>query len=270
MIIEQAFFALPEFLVGTGFAKYDSEGTLVMSYAMAVLQELNGRNVNNPIALINAEKTYPNASARAADLHLDVARVGTHNPALAKFGFHVEGWLEAKFFRKNNGKPTVDLTKATYVLLRDLLRLAILPSQVVGQPLSSGRYLLHAYQGSYDDHLAMERNSGTGEGRVARGWLASLHKPGTSTFQLGDLTAEPVEFDKQIGPLLRDLAASLTVTTFAIASTTSEYQLYLTRLDAFSVERGASKIDASGSSSAEMPSGYWSQLANDFDSQLIA
>ena len=34
MIIEQAFMALPEFLVGAPYLQYDSEATLVMAYAM--------------------------------------------------------------------------------------------------------------------------------------------------------------------------------------------------------------------------------------------
>lgn len=69
MIFEQAFFALPEFLVGAGFTRYDSEGTLVMAYAMSILQEMNGRNINNPISLISGEKTYPSAANRSADLY---------------------------------------------------------------------------------------------------------------------------------------------------------------------------------------------------------
>ena len=268
MIIEQAFFALPEFLVGTGFTRYESEGTLVMSYAMAVLQELNGRNVSNPIALVSGEKTYPRAASRTADLHVDYGQTGTHNKALASFGIHSTSWLEAKFFRKVDGKPSKDLTSATYALLRDLLRLAIFPPHVIGEPLSCGRYLLHAYQGEHSQHLAMQRNVGGGGGRVTRGWLDGIHAPGAKSLEFGDLTAEPAEFDKQVGKKLRDIKVSVSVTTFAIIGKTSEYGLYLTRLDSFSVERSSSRIDASDQTSTESTPGFWTQLGIDIEKEL--
>lgn len=264
MIVEQAFFALPEFLVGTGFTRYEAEGTLVMAYAMAILQELNGRNVSNPIARISGEKTYPDAPSRTADLYVEYGSAGTHNGALAKFGIHRTSWLEAKFFRKKAEKPTLDATSATYALLRDLIRLAIFPPLEIGQALSCGRYLLHAYQGIPSEHLALQRNVGGGGGRVSRGWLDGIHLPGGHVLNFGDLVGEPTEFDRQVGEQLRKLRAKATVTTFALGDNTSEYNLYLTRLDSFSMELGDAKLEASSTSSI----GSWEKLVADIDSNL--
>ena len=60
--------ALPEFLTGTPFQRYQFEGTVVTAFAMAVLQELNSRNVQNPISLLRSEVEYPVDRAKRADL----------------------------------------------------------------------------------------------------------------------------------------------------------------------------------------------------------
>jgi hypothetical protein len=268
MIFEQAFFALPEFLVGTGFTRYDTEGTLVMAFAMAVLQELNGRNVNNPIAALSGEKTYPSASSRTADLFLDYSIVGTHNKSLEAFGAHATSWLETKFFRKNGGIPTADKTSATYALLRDLVRLACFPPHSVGSSLQCGRYLLHAYEGSYVDHLALKRNVGGGGGRTDRGWLKGLHAPGTSTLAFGALKDEPDEFDKQVGSKLRDLEMSATVTTLHVGGASAQYNLYLSRIESFKATYDSATVEGSSSGSTENPAGSWAAFSSKIDSAL--
>jgi hypothetical protein len=266
MIFEQAFFALPEFLVGTGFTRYDSEGTLVMAYAMAVLQELNGRNVPAPVALISGEKPFPSCPSRCADLHLNYGAVGTHNPSLATFGVHNTSWLEAKFFRKRDGKPTSDTTSATYDILRDLLRLLCFPPHDVGAPINCGRYLLHAYEGEHGSHLAMQRNDKGG--RVDRGWLKGLHCPGETELVFGDLSLEPGEFDKQVGKPFRDLKINASVTTFAVGGKTTPYTLCLSRIDKFSIERGTSSIVVNEKDSTENPAGFFTDLTAHVDKEL--
>jgi hypothetical protein len=269
MIFEQGFFALPEFLVGTGFTRYEAEGTLVMAFAMAVLQELNGRNVNCPVAAISGEKVYPSAPSRSADLFLDYSRVGVFNTALQAFGQHENSWLEAKFFRKNlAGMPTLDPTAATYALLRDLVRLACFPPHTVGNAVENGRYLLHVYEGAYIDHLSLQRNVGAGGGRVSRGWLQGLHQPGSSHIDFGDLSAEPLEFDRQVGCDLRTLKATAKVTTLSVGGPGSAYNLYLTKIEEFSVEFGSRRIEGTRTTSVEDRAGSWAALASDVDSKL--
>ncbi len=54
MIIEQAFVALPELLLGNHYAHHDYEAGTVGVLSMAILQELNGRNVTHPIQHLQA------------------------------------------------------------------------------------------------------------------------------------------------------------------------------------------------------------------------
>ena len=77
MIIEQAFYNLPEILVGAGYAKQEYEAGIVSAYSLALLQELNGRNVSLPISAIYAEKQFSaKFSGLRSDLHRPLARPG--------------------------------------------------------------------------------------------------------------------------------------------------------------------------------------------------
>jgi hypothetical protein len=267
VIFEQAFYSLPEYLVGTGFARYDSEGTLVMAYSMAVLQELNGRNVNNPVALISGERLYPAAGARRADLFLDFRPVGLMNPQLSAFGVRASSWLEAKFFRLCNRRPTLPRTLGVYALLRDLLRLCVLPPQDVGVLPDSSRYLLHAYEGPYRGHLAMSRNAGGR--RVERRWLADLYTAGRQELGLGTLGDETAgTFNTHVGPRLRDVTASIAVTNFVLGSRGSQYQLYLSRIDGFRLGRPSGWISLNDISASESAPGYWDDFRRDLDADL--
>lgn len=270
MIIEQAFHALPEFLVGTGFVKYESEGTLVMAFAMAMLQELNGRNVNNPIALIRGEVSYKDTNNRAADIRLDYNNLNLLSNALGMYGFRLDNWLEAKFSRKNDANlPTLDTTKGAYAILRDLLRLAVFPPEVelVCNKSRTSRYFLHVYEGKVEDHIALQRNSGKGK-RVNRKWLSELHIPGSHSFKADDFSKEPATFDAEIGKGLRNLKFSGNTTTYAIAPAGAAYLLFLTRLDTFSLNRGKKKITLEHHHCSESSPGAWSDFRKELDDQL--
>lgn len=112
MLFEQAFMSLPEFLTGLPYQEFDYEGTLMSAFSMAVLQELNGRNINNPISCLRSEVTYPAAPGKRADLHLDLEAMNILTPALNQYGIRRHNWLEAKYFKLNGaGHPTVDRVK---------------------------------------------------------------------------------------------------------------------------------------------------------------
>ncbi len=270
MIIEQAFYSLPEFLVGTGFVKYESEGTLVMAFAMAMLQELNGRNVNNPIALIRGEVSYMDTNNRTADIHFDYSNLNLLSTALGMYGIRLDNWLEAKFFRKNHANsPTLDTTTGAYAILRDLLRLAVFPTEVELQCKKSriARYFLHVYEGKVEDHIALQRNSGKGK-RVDRNWLSRLYTPGSHSFEADDFGKEPSTFDAEIGKELRNIKFSGTTTTYAIAPKGAAYLLYLTRLDKFTLERDNKKITLDHQSCNESSPGVWLGFRRELDGQL--
>lgn len=268
MIFEQAFIALPEFLVGTGFTRYQAEGTLVMAYAMSVLQELNGRNVNNPISLVNGETAYPNTHNRAVDLHLNYSPVGSLNANLAAFGVRSECWLEAKFFRKKDGAPTLDSTKGAYALLRDILRLCVFPPEQVGAQPKSSRFLLHVYEGVHTEHLAMDRNIGDGGGRAPRSWLTRLHSPGTASVQVADLNAEPAGFDNEVGNQLRSIDLTVALSNQVLFGATAAYSLYLTRIDSFKLVHNGRSIELGAQLAQESSAGVWDGFRADLDTWL--
>ena len=65
MIIEQALIALPELLLGNHYAVQEYEAGIVGVFSMAILQELNGRNVSHPVQHLQAERRYDPASRAA-------------------------------------------------------------------------------------------------------------------------------------------------------------------------------------------------------------
>ncbi|MEZ5443427.1 MAG: hypothetical protein R3F15_18295 [Lysobacterales bacterium] len=112
MLFEQAFMSLPEFLTGLPYQEFEFEGTLMSAFSMAVLQELNGRNINNPISCLRSEVTYL-APGKRADLHLDLEAMNILTPALNQYGIRRHNWLEAKYFAQPAGNPTVDRVKGS-------------------------------------------------------------------------------------------------------------------------------------------------------------
>lgn len=152
MLIEQAFYNLPEILVGARYPTQGYEGGLVAAFSMAILQELNGRNANNPISHLIAERLYQSevigkAQGRKqhlyqtdpfrdandkprylrADLHVSLGdlRTGTH--ALSRYGWRWSNWIEAKFYRDCPSSHSPQKSSHGGLLAADLMRLMALP-----------------------------------------------------------------------------------------------------------------------------------------------
>jgi hypothetical protein len=245
MLLEQAFHALPEILCGSRYPGQDYEAGVVTALTMAVLQELNGRNVPNPLSCIQGERLYEDrgfasgAAARRylrADLVLDTGPLRVANKRLGKhYGWRHQNWLEAKFFRVSN-KPT-NKTAPTASLLADLLRLATLVPEKPGHDSFSGRYLLHIYDRPPADYISSRRNSkGKGQ-RGSRAWAKLVHVPGSQEFTIDELDKEPSSFQKVLGAM-GGLSLKLSVTNILLeprsVSTTALGTVYwcvLTRID---------------------------------------
>ncbi len=56
MLIEQAFFSLPEVLHGTGYQSQSHDFGIVSALTLSLLQVLNGRTVPNPIGCLQSER----------------------------------------------------------------------------------------------------------------------------------------------------------------------------------------------------------------------
>lgn len=235
MLLESAFFALPEFLHGTPYERYDYEATVVMALGMALLQELNGRNVNNPVSALRGEVRYQAGYASRADMHLSLASLGLFTDELRAFGYKDHNWLEAKYLQLNDqGAPKLASSAATSSLAADLFRLALYPpeGQANAGASHASRYFLHVYQASPESMLSFERN--VGGGRIRRDWLDALTNPGREEVSL-QVSGESrlTNFKGSCGGPFPVMNLTLTITTFEVKPLTGGVatHFYLSRID---------------------------------------
>lgn len=238
MLIEQAFMALPETLVGSGYAKQEYEASIVSAFSMALLGELNGRNVSNPMACIRAERKFLSDHGNLrADLNVDLSSLATGSKAMSQLGFRFDNWIEAKFFRgqvastQNLGQIAADLVR--------LMGLLPLEPHAKSNLLPHGRYLLHAYLGDPMKFLAPKRK---GRDEPDRRWVAPLLAPGRQRIETLELGDESKTFYRFLGEKLNACDVRLEVTNLVISPSANvpqpNYTLVLTRIDAGSIAFG--------------------------------
>lgn len=248
MILEQAFFALPEVLHGSGYQQQDYEAGLVSAFSHAALQVLNGRNAPNPIGCIQNEKLYrtngvynglANPRYLRADLFIETSRLYVANKRLAQYGWRHNNWLEAKFLRgqTNDGtKHSGNKTAHVAAYLADLVRLGTLVRETAGQLTSNARYFLHVYDAEPRWYLTFR----------GRQWCKLLCEPGDQVLTLNDLDQEPPTVRKLLGEL-PVLSLTLNVTNFLACPLDTEhrpiYWCYLTRINAVAAALGAATFD---------------------------
>jgi hypothetical protein len=219
MLIEQAFFNLPEILVGAGYAKQDYEAGIVSAFSLAILQELNGRNAPNPISFLCAEKRFSDKIEKLrADIHVRLRKLYSGSRDYSEFGFRFSNWIEAKYFRLGKGNPPS--TQNLGSVVADIIRLvALVPIEKAkdknGNEIElaiTGRYFLHAYRGDPLAHLNPKKKSG-GE----RAWVAKLLEPGFREIEGFGFADEKDTFFTHLGKGFRAATCKLAVTNFKIA-----------------------------------------------------
>ncbi len=236
MLMEQAFFSLPEVLHGSGYQTQSYESGIVSALSLAFLQVLNGRNVPNPIGCLQSERLYrtdglyqPGGTPRylRADLYAHVGRLMVANKRLSQYGWRHRLWLECKFMRGQAGKDgnehAGNKSPVTGAILADLLRLALLIPEKGGET-SSSRYFLHVYDADPKFYLTFR----------GRPWCRSLVTVGDQEISFSGLENEPKAIRKLIGDL-PGLDVRLRVTNvFAgpmYAQHRPVYWCWLTRID---------------------------------------
>jgi len=221
VLVEQAFFNLPEILVGSGYARQEYEAGIVSAFSLALLQELNGRNVPNPISFITAEKRFSDEIEKLrADLHVRLEKLKVGSKGYSDFGFRHSNWIEAKFFRSGKGVPPS--TQNLGHVVADLVRLAALvpienAKDKNGNPTGltvTGRYFLHVYYGSPLVHLNPARKKKDAQNR---GWVERLLSDGKIEIDDFELNGETVAFFSHLGKGLETLTCSMKLTNIKIA-----------------------------------------------------
>jgi hypothetical protein len=294
MLIENAFHYLPEILSGSNYAAQGYEAGIVNAVSLAVLQELNARNIPNPLSSLTVEKLYskdgfdrpdakPGKRHLRADLFVDVTRNHVATEALSRFGWRHLNFLEAKFFRPGAAPSTTNAA----LLLGDLIRLCCLtpptvngwnhfknqkPSPCDGKPASDGkyhdicvgRYLLHVYEGDPEELV----------GKRSRLWLKELRSASGSkiTLRIGDDKADT--FKKTLSLALEDLSVEVEITNRVIAQRKKtgkmHYLCVLTRIDRFKVTFGDLSWDETEDRDGiESKSGDWRKLQAEVGKHIL-
>ena len=257
MYFEQAFQCLPEVLVGSHYPTQDYESGVVVAFTLALLQELNGRNIQDPISLLQGECLYAIGGFACgdtrrnlrADLKLKLDRLRVANRRLERYGWRHFNWLEAKFFRepkRDAGKHSGNKTKYTAQLLLDLIRLTVLVAEKPGTKSRNGRYLLHVY----DD---LPKFYTVGSADWTKKWAPQLHKPGSQKIVVDALAGAAAGVQGTLGqgfPVGINLTANITnylQFPLRLAQAGQEpkgksYWCVLTRLDEFVVSIGNQKF----------------------------
>jgi hypothetical protein len=253
MILEQAFNGLPEVLVGSPYLVQEYESGIVAVYAMSVLQELNGRNANNPLALLGLEQPYfaPSGSTRGlrVDLFLNQQPIGIGNPALSRFQYRYRNYVEAKFFRRNSKskgtEPSVPATTAVGLLAADIVRLCCFPKDIDANGNdASGRYLLHVYDRPPGTYLPAKKNATkTSPGTRVRPWLDAIVKVGRHESVELKLSDEVASVKSEFPAPIDGLHLTLDITVFEqspilLATGSPNHHCYLVRIDSAVVVLG--------------------------------
>ncbi len=270
MIIESAFYKLPELLLEHRFPKKQYEATLVNYFALAIHQELNARNVSSPTGRIHVDIPYDDfgsGSPGRADLYIDLNALyeGLHHHL---YGMKSNNWLEMKFFagvgRQKGSQTTTE--NAAYIIL-DLLRLCLFVKEMRSKGRDHGRYALLAFNRHPKEHLAFSRQSGTGDKRKRR-WIESLLAPGFNEVRF-ELREEPTSFRKALTLPKESLEVSVRTNTCAIqpASVPSPflYWLYLVRVVDFKI-----RLDDSELSYVDASDEMWSEEQERVQSLMVS
>jgi hypothetical protein len=237
MIVEAAFYKLPELLTSRFDHEDIYEGTLLSSFASCVLMELDARNVPNTYQHVVTEKPYPTMSAGGrrwrADLLIKLESAINLDGRRLLYGMRPLAWIELKgLFQSTRSSSTPPKTQNAGALLRDVLRVCLLPEEFQGRIRQNARYILVVFANPPSDSLPF--------GDRSRSWLEPLFTLGESDIEI-HLGEEPEKLRVAVGAGLVDgeLAVKLRIRThvFVPQGTVPSpvFWGYLIRVEAFTV-----------------------------------
>lgn len=260
MIIESSFLKLPELLSNSYFTHETFEATVVHLFSTSILMELNSKNIPHHLQHVITEKPYPfnrklKKNARS-DIFVNLTSAFHSAVDLSDYGIRDLNWIEVKSFFssiKKNSKPpsTSNIGK----IIRDILRVCVLPEELQGKIRQNGRYILLIFSDSPFKSLALTSK------KAERTWLKKLLSEGTSEITL-ELDNETKSLKQEIGsgflePLNFILNLKFRTTIFVpdIISKHIQFFGYLIRIREFSISLLNNKIVFN-----ERPNDYWDKL----------
>ncbi len=157
MLIENAFLKLPELMLSSYTHRGNVEAIVVHHLATGLQMELNSRTVPFAYNHITVEKPYPKQSRAGTVFRADMLfESGGSVPSVARldqYGFKDKQWLEVKsFFSKGRTSPAT--TQNIGRVVKDAIRLCLLPQELQGCIRQNGRYILLVFDNRPAKYLA--------------------------------------------------------------------------------------------------------------------
>lgn len=261
MIIESAFLKLPEML-SADFAHRDIyEATVVHFFSMAVFMELDSRSITHPYDHVRIEKPFSSSDSLSRRVHSDlwvdlggaVREVALGAGRMNVYGVRQYNWIEAKAFVGSTKGRSENKTVNSAHVLRDLLRVALLPHEHQGRIRSNARYLLLVFSEEPWKCLGKRRLS------KRDGWLSPILEPGEQILRFDLLRDEGKSFRKNLGKFLTkgdslEVMARIATLTFAPCQATPGPVFWgsLSRIRDFRVSLNGQEVDYT-----DMPNDDW-------------
>ncbi len=259
MIIESSFLKLPELLSSSYFTHETFEATIIHLFSTSVLMELDAKNIPHHLQHVITEKPYPfnkklEMNARS-DILIDLTTAYHSSVDLSDYGIRELNWIEVKSFlstikKKNRPPSTANIGK----IVRDILRVCILPEELQGKIRRNGRYVLLIFSDSPFKSLSLKNRT------IERLWLKQLLTEGNSEITL-ELDKEPKSLKKQVGlgflePLNFILHLKIRTMIFSPDNLSKSAQFFgfLIRIREFSISILGDKIVFN-----EGPNDYWGE-----------
>jgi len=166
MIIENAFYKIPEILMSYDNIDDGYEGNIVNLLMTAVVLEFNIRNVDTPLKLIRTEKRYHMNNRQRCDMYVDY-RDTYDERILTKYNIQSKNYIEAKYYggkKRHSGNEVK--TQKVGEFIYDIYRLFNYTDS------NDGKYLFAIFNDKPETYLAFKKQ--TNDGLKERNWLMDL------------------------------------------------------------------------------------------------
>lgn len=243
MLIESAFLKLPELMISSYNHRGNVEAMVVHHFATGLQMELNARSVPFAYNHITVEKPYPKQSQTGtvfrADLLFESGGSVPSGARLDQYGFKEMQWLEVKsFFSKGSSSPAT--TQNIGRVVKDVIRLCLLPEELQGSIRQNGRYILLVFDKHPAKYLAFSD----------RDWLRQIFEERAPSVSI-DLNSERSSLVSSIinqGSINARVDLSLSVMHFepSTETPTPVYWGYLLRINKFAILMNGKYIESNG------------------------
>jgi len=182
MIIENAFYKIPEVLMSYENINDGYEGNIVNLLMTAIVLEFNIRNIDTPLRLIRNEKIYPNQNSQRCDMFVNYINMYDER-FLNTYNVQISNYIEAKYFGGINRNIGAEVkTYNSGAIIYDIYRL------LQNTNTEDGKYFFVIFNDKPERYLALRRR--TNNGQVERIWLKDLLNDGVHNIAF-NLDEEP-------------------------------------------------------------------------------